>query len=62
MSNKKCHLPRGSTKLEKQGYDEIYVPALRHVPKSDERLMPLSEMPEWTHKAFPEGMTKLNTI
>ena len=32
------------------------------MPKSDERLIPLSEMPEWTHKAFPEGMTKLNTI
>jgi len=33
MSNKKCHLPKGSQKIQKQGYDEILVPALRHAAK-----------------------------
>jgi pre-mRNA-splicing helicase BRR2 len=62
MSNKKCHLPSGSKKDQKQGYDEISVPAIRHVPKSDEKLIPIAKMPEWTHNAFPQGMTSLNII
>lgn len=31
MSNEKCSLPQGSYKLAKKGYDEIYVPAVRHI-------------------------------
>ncbi len=62
MSNKKCHLPRGSTKVQKPGYDEITVPAMRHAAKPDEKLIPISSMPQWTHKAFPKDMTTLNTI
>lgn len=27
MTNKKCSLPKGSTKVSENGYDEIYVPA-----------------------------------
>lgn len=30
MSNKKCNLPKGSTKISKPGYDEIHVPAMRN--------------------------------
>jgi pre-mRNA-splicing helicase BRR2 len=44
MSNKKCHLPKGSTKIQKPGYDEIQVPAMRHQAK-DEKLIPISSMP-----------------
>jgi pre-mRNA-splicing helicase BRR2 len=30
MANKKCVLPKGSTRLTKPGYEEVYVPAVRH--------------------------------
>ena len=62
MTNKKCHLPPGSIKTQKQGYDEISVPAIRHLPKSDEVLIPISKLPQWTHAAFPQGMSSLNLI
>lgn len=29
MANKKCILPKGSTRLTKPGYEEVYVPAVR---------------------------------
>jgi len=62
MTNKKCNLPKGSTKLQKKGYDEVYVPAIRHKPLTADKLIPIKDLPEWTHKAFPPSMTNLNTI
>jgi pre-mRNA-splicing helicase BRR2 len=47
MSNKKCHLPKGSTKLQKKGYDEIYVPAVKHINRPDSKLIPISDIPNW---------------
>ena len=61
MANKKCNLPRGSTKVSKKGYDEIRVPAIRNQTKN-ERLVSLNELPSWTHKAFPPDMKSLNVI
>ncbi len=61
MSNKKCNLPRGSTKISKKGYDEIHVPAVSNASKN-EKLINISEMPTWTHKAFPSDMKTLNVI
>ena len=61
MSNKKCNLPRGSTKISKPGYDEIHVPALPKQSKN-ERLISIQELPQWTHKAFPSDVKTLNTI
>ena len=61
MSNKKCNLPRGSTKISKKGYDEIHVPAVSNGAKG-ERLISVSELPQWTHKAFPSDMKSLNVI
>lgn len=29
MANKKCVLPKGSTRLTKPGYEEVYIPAVR---------------------------------
>jgi len=29
MSNDKCHLPPGSYKVSKKGYEEIYIPAVK---------------------------------
>ena len=44
MSNAKCNLPRGSTKISKKGYDEIQVPAVPNGAKG-EKLINISEMP-----------------
>ncbi|CAO3589811.1 unnamed protein product [Absidia cylindrospora] len=62
MSNKKVKLPDGSFKRSKKGYEEIHVPA----PKpqafgNEEKLVPISSMPEWTHVAFP-GAKSLNRV
>lgn len=62
MANKKCHLPKGSTRLTKTGYEEIFVPAARHKPKDQDKLIPIQSMPQWTHKAFPSDMKNLNAI
>lgn len=61
MTNKKCNLPRGSTKISKKGYDEIYVPAIRS-EKKDVKQVKISELPDWTHPTFPENTRALNTI
>jgi len=49
MSNKKCHLPKGSTKLQKKGYDEIFVPAVKQQARSegDRKLIPITDLPSW---------------
>jgi pre-mRNA-splicing helicase BRR2 len=60
MSNKKVSLPKGSTKLQKNGYEEVYVPAIRHKAKGDERLIPIRELPSWAQKAFPDPIKELN--
>ena len=62
MTNKKCNLPKGSTKLQKSGYDEVYVPATRHKQKKGDKLIPISDLPEWAQKAFPSDIKSLNTI
>jgi pre-mRNA-splicing helicase BRR2 len=61
MSNKKCDLPDTSWRAMKKGYEEVHVPAVRSVIPKDERLIEISELPNWTHAAFP-GMDKLNRV
>lgn len=61
MSNKKCDLPDTSWRAMKKGYEEVHVPAVRSVIPKDERLIEISELPKWTHAAFP-GMDKLNRV
>ena len=48
MANKKCTLPKGSTKLTKPGYEEVYVPATRQKKNENDKLIKISSMPEWT--------------
>lgn len=62
MANKKCVLPKGSTRLTKQGYEEVYVPAPRQKKTQGEKLIPIAAMPEWARSAFPSYMTHLNRI
>lgn len=35
MTNKKCNLPKGSTRVNKPGYEEIYVPPLKKKPLTE---------------------------
>lgn len=53
MSTKKCTLPDKSWRAMKKGYEEVHVPAVRSVIPKDERLIPIKELPDWTHAAFP---------
>lgn len=62
MANKKCTLPKGSTRSTKPGYEEVYVPAQRAKKASDTKLVPISSLPEWARPAFPSYMTHLNRI
>jgi hypothetical protein len=43
----------------KKGYEEVHVPAVRSVISKDEKLVPIQDLPAWTHDAF-KGMEKLN--
>ena len=52
MSNKKCNLPDTSWRAMKKGYEEVHVPAVRSTIPKDERLISISELPDWTHPAF----------
>lgn len=62
MSNKKVKLPDGSFKRSKKGYEEIHVPSPKpQAFAADEKLVPISEMPEWTREAFP-GAKSLNRV
>lgn len=61
-SNKKCHLPEGSTRQMKKGYDEIHVPALKPKPFApDETLVPIANLPNYAQPAF-DGFKSLNRI
>ncbi|MCL4126057.1 UNVERIFIED_CONTAM: hypothetical protein GTU68_057642 [Idotea baltica] len=61
-SNKKCHLPEGSTRQMKKGYDEIHVPALKPKPFApDETLVPVANLPNYAQPAF-DGFKSLNRI
>ncbi|XP_076060028.1 U5 small nuclear ribonucleoprotein l(3)72Ab [Oratosquilla oratoria] len=61
-SNKKCHLPEGSTRQMKKGYDEIHVPALKPKPFApDETLVPIINLPTYAQPAF-DGFKNLNRI
>ncbi|XVF41090.1 hypothetical protein PTKIN_Ptkin01aG0252300 [Pterospermum kingtungense] len=62
MANKKCDLPVGSYRHHSKGYEEVHVPALKAKPlESNERLVKISEMPEWAQPAF-KGMQQLNRV
>jgi pre-mRNA-splicing helicase BRR2 len=61
MTNKKCDLPSQSWRATKPGYEEVHVPAARSVMPADEKLVPIADLPAWTHDAFA-GMKMLNRV
>lgn len=60
MSNKKCKLPDGSFKRSRKGFEEIHVPAPKKHAGSDDDLVPLTKLPEWTRAAFT--VPRLNRV
>ncbi|KIJ15196.1 hypothetical protein PAXINDRAFT_169339 [Paxillus involutus ATCC 200175] len=60
MSNKKCKLPDGSFKRSRKGFEEIHVPAPKKHVGSDDDLVPITSLPEWTRAAFT--VPKLNRV
>lgn len=66
MASAKIYLPKGSYQQNKKLYDIISVPAPAGPPsleESNERLVSISEMPEWAQAAFLFGeTTTLNRI
>lgn len=62
MSNKKCHLPDGSFRKQRKGYEEVHVPALKPKPfDSSEQLFAIRDMPKYAQPAF-EGFKSLNRV
>ncbi|CAM9806285.1 unnamed protein product, partial [Choristocarpus tenellus] len=48
-------------RAQKKGYEEVHVPAVKHVASEGERLKPINELPDWAQTAF-KGTEKLNRI
>jgi pre-mRNA-splicing helicase BRR2 len=62
MANKRCQLPHGSFRVQKKGYEEVHVPALKQQAFGrEEHLIPIETMPQWAQPAFA-GMRNLNRI
>ena len=61
MSNKSCHLPQGSVKHQKKGYDEVFIPSLEPAPINPSELVPITDIPEWARPPF-HGLPSLNRV
>ncbi|CAN6842048.1 unnamed protein product [Brassica oleracea] len=61
MANKKCDLPAGSYRTHGKGYDEVHVPWVSKKVDISEKLVKITEMPDWAQPAF-KGMQQLNRV
>jgi len=61
MMNRSCELPDKTRRIQKKGYEEVHVPAVRPIISSSERLTEITDLPEWARPAFP-GISTLNRI
>ena len=39
-------------RAQKKGYEEVHVPAVKHIPAEGERLVPVEDLPDWVQPAF----------
>lgn len=39
-------------RAQKKGYEEVHVPAVKHIPVEGEVLVPIADLPEWCQPAF----------
>jgi pre-mRNA-splicing helicase BRR2 len=58
---KQCILPATTRRVTKKGYEEVHVPYQKKPPPNEMDLMPLSDLPSWTHAAF-KGIKHLNPV
>jgi pre-mRNA-splicing helicase BRR2 len=62
MSTTKCNLPAKSWRVQKKGYEEVHVPALKHPDfEAGESLRKIKDIPQWAQPAF-KGMAELNRL
>lgn len=47
-----CFYLSYSTRAQKKGYEEVHVPAVKHIPVEGEVLVPIDDLPEWCKPAF----------
>ncbi|KAG2296108.1 hypothetical protein Bca52824_042777 [Brassica carinata] len=59
--NRKCELPSDSYRIRGKEFDEIHVPCVSKKIDSSEKLVKITEMPDWAQPAF-EGMQQLNRV
>ncbi|KAJ0262500.1 DExH-box ATP-dependent RNA helicase DExH13 [Hirschfeldia incana] len=59
--NEKCELPSNSYRIHGKEFDEIHVPWVSKKFDSNEKLVKITEMPDWAQPAF-EGMQQLNRV
>lgn len=41
-----------SHRAQKKGYEEVHVPAVKHIPVEGETLVPIEDLPKWVQPAF----------
>lgn len=61
MANERCELPEKSWRVQKKGYEEVHVPALKAPVVNSEQLKSIASMPSWMHTCF-EGVKHLNRV
>jgi pre-mRNA-splicing helicase BRR2 len=61
MSNKQCVMPANSISIAGKGYTTVHIPARVAEIAKDEKLVPITQLPEWAHAAFA-GMKTFNRI
>lgn len=60
MSNKSVHVPEGSFRRQKKGYEEVHVPQPKK-PTTDRPLKGKDELPAWIQDCFPYGLNQIQT-
>lgn len=61
LSNPQCTLPEQSWRAQKKGYEEVHVPALKSVVPPGEKLVLVSDLPDWMQPVF-DGMRSFNRV
>ncbi len=56
-SNKTCKLPPGSFRINKKGYDEVFIPPMVKENSEDIKEIFIQDLPKWMHPAF-QGRNK----
>ena len=61
MSNKEVKLPDKSWRVQKKGYEEVHVPAMKNIER-DVKLVEITSLPSWAQNAFGSKIKRLNAL